>query len=126
MEKQKIERFKERLLETRQRSVGDITQLEEETLNRSAKDFSGDLSGYSLHIADSADEDYNRSFSLDLVSNKEELLNEIDAALDRIEEGTYGQCEMCGGKIPLKRLEAKPQARYCLKCKEKLEKEDQP
>jgi len=123
MNKKQIEKYKQRLLDARQMIVGDINHLQEKTLNRTPKDLSGDLSGYSLHIADTADEDYNRSFSLELVSNKEGLLNDIDAALDRVTEGTYGQCEMCGGRIPLKRLEAKPQARYCLKCKEKLEEE---
>ena len=125
MNKKQLEKYNKLLLENRQMIAGDINQIQEETLNLSLRDSSGDLSAYSTHIAYTADEDYNRSFSLELASTKEGLLKEIDAALDKIAEGKYGQCEKCGGRIPLKRLQAKPQARYCLKCKEQLEKESQ-
>jgi DnaK suppressor protein len=58
-----------------------------------------------------------------MASTKQEALQEIDEALDRIEEGTYGICETCGEKISQKRLSAKPSARTCLKCAEQMEEE---
>ena len=86
MNKKQLERYKKLLLEKRQMIVGDINQIQEATLNLSLRDASGDLSAYSTHIADTADEDYNRSFSLELASTKEGLLKEIDVALDKINQ----------------------------------------
>lgn len=123
MKKKKMGEYKKRLLEERQRILGDLNHLQSDSLNRSARDSSGNLSGYSIHIADTADEDYTRSFSLELASGKQRLLTEIEEALDKIDEGNYGKCVNCGGIIPLKRLNAKPSAHYCLKCAQKLEEE---
>jgi len=123
MNKKKALKYKKQLLEERQRILDDLDHLQSDTLNRSARDSSGNLSGYSIHIADTADEDYTRSFSLGLASGKQKILAEIEKALDKIEEGKYGKCENCGGTIPMKRLNAKPSARYCLKCAQKMEAE---
>ena len=124
MNKKERAPFKKRLLEERQRILGDLTHLQSDTLRRSARDTSGNLSGYSIHIADTADEDYARSFTLDLAAGKQKLLSDVEDALDKIEDGSYGSCEDCGGEIPLKRLKAQPWARYCLKCAQKMEEED--
>ena len=123
MNKKEVKKFKERLLAERQRILSDLNGLHEDTLNRSPRDSSGNLSDYSTHIADTADEDYVRSFNLDLASNKQQQLQEVDEALDKIEEKNYGVCKNCGKNITLKRLRAKPSARYCLKCVRQLEEE---
>ena len=123
MNKKEREKFKKRLLEERERLLNDLGQLQGDSFNRSLRDSSGNLSGYSTHPADAGDEDYARSFSLDVASGKQQLLREIDYALDRIEEGIYGKCDSCGENIYSKRLEAKPSARLCLKCTKQMEAE---
>ena len=123
MNKQELEKFKKRLLEDRERILADINGLENDTLDREGRYSSDNRSRYASHIADAADQDYTRSFNLNLASNERRILREIDEALDKIEAGTIGVCESCGGRIPLKRLRAKPSARHCLKCVEKMEEE---
>ena len=123
MNKTELKKFKQRLMAERERILNDLNRLQDDTLKQSPRDSSGNLSGYAIHIADAADEDYTRSFNLNLASNKQQILHEIDAALDKIEDKTYGDCENCGGRITQKRLKAKPMARFCLKCVREMEKE---
>ncbi len=123
MNKQELEKFKKRLLKDRKRILSDINGLENDTLNREGRYSSNNGAQYASHIADTADQDYTRSFNLNLASNERRILREIDEALDKIDAGTIGVCENCEGRIPLKRLRAKPSARYCLKCVQEMEKE---
>ncbi len=120
MSRQDREKIRATLLEERQRLLGDVNRLQEDNLQRSVRESSGALSG---DPSENVDEEYARSFSMAIASNKQEALQEIDEALDRMEEGTYGLCEICGEKIPQKRLLAKPSARTCLKCAEQMEAE---
>ncbi len=73
-------------------------------------------------MADVATDTYDREFSLGLASNERQLLYELDDALKKIEEGTFGICEECKSGIAKTRLKAIPYARLCLKCQEKKEK----
>lgn len=83
---------------------------------------SGDLAiGSGDHIADSASETYMRELDEGLEENAEHLLAEIDAALTRIDDGTYGLCATCGKPIPSERLEAVPYATLCIEDKRALE-----
>jgi DnaK suppressor protein len=83
----------------------------------------GDLaSGAGDHIADSASETYMRELDGGLEENAERLLAEIDGALRRVEDGTYGTCEICGKPIGEERLEAVPYATLCIDDKRKLER----
>ncbi len=123
MNKKEMKKFKEDLIEERGRITRDLNGLQNDTLSSSSGNVQSHGAGYANHVADAADEDYTRSFNLSLASNKQEILKEIDEALDKIEAGTYGLCENCGGKIPLKRLRAKHSARYCLKCVQEMEEE---
>jgi RNA polymerase-binding protein DksA len=78
-------------------------------------DETGDLSiGNDDHLADTASETFMRELDGGLEENAERLLQEIDAALGRIEDGTYGTCTACGKPIPGDRLEAVPWATLCL------------
>jgi RNA polymerase-binding transcription factor DksA len=87
--------------------------LEEET---------GDLSiGTDDHIADSATDTFMRELDGGLEENAEHLLDEVDAALARLDDGTYGTCAACGQRIPDERLEAVPWASLCLDDKRKQE-----
>lgn len=112
-----------KLLETaRQKIVGDLAHLEKDNLNTSQRDASGDLSGYSLHLADMATDNFDREFNLDLASSEQQLLNQIDEALHKMDEGRYGICEICSKPIAQKRLLAVPYARFCIKCQSEEEK----
>ncbi|MBI3317018.1 MAG: TraR/DksA C4-type zinc finger protein [Candidatus Omnitrophica bacterium] len=117
-----LERFKKILEEVRKKIAGDIQHLEGDTLNTSARDASGDLSGYSFHMADMATDNFDREFTLGLASNEQQILNMVDNALQKIKEGTYGICETCKKSISQKRLLAMPHAPLCIKCQEGEEK----
>ncbi len=113
--------FKKMILKKKEEITDDIKNLSEDT-KKSQKEASGDISGYSFHMADVATDTYDREFSLGLASNEREALYEINDALKRIEEGLFGVCETCKGLIAKNRLKAVPSARLCLKCQEKKEK----
>jgi DnaK suppressor protein len=126
MDKKDLERFKKILMEIRAKISGDLKHLEGDSLNTNQRDSSGDLSGYSFHMADMATDNFDREFTLGLASNEQQILNMVDAALRKIEEGTYGVCEDCSKAIPMKRLTAMPHARLCIKCQEAEEKKKRP
>lgn len=113
--------YKKLLLEKREELMGDIAHISEETLKKSQKDASGDNSGYAFHMADVATDTYDREFSLGLASKERVVLQEINHALDKIDEGDFGLCEGCKKKITKVRLKAVPYAMLCLKCQEKKE-----
>lgn len=109
----------------RKKIVGDLAHLEKDSLNTSQRDASGDLSGYSLHMADQATDNFDREFNLGLVSSEQQILNQIDEALLRMDEGRYGVCETCSKPIVQKRLLALPYTRFCIKCQSEEEKKKQ-
>lgn len=122
IKKHDLDRFKKLLEELRKKAVGSLGHLEKDTLNQSQRDASGDLSGYTFHMADMATDNFDREFNLDLASSEQEILNQIDEALQKIKEGTYGICETCSKPISKKRLLAVPYTRLCIKCQEEEEK----
>jgi len=116
----KFQPYRKLLLKAKEQIVGDIRQLSNDN-SESTNDRSGDISGHALHMADVATDMYDREFLLGLASNDRELLYEIDEAMARMEDGTYGLCAACKKPIPVTRLKAIPHVRTCLKCQEKLE-----
>lgn len=114
--------FKKLILKRKEEVVEQINHISEDTLKKSQKDAAGDISGYTYHMADIATDTYDREFSLGLASNERKLIYEIDDAVKKIEDGTYGICEGCKNLITKTRLKAIPYARRCLKCQEKTEK----
>lgn len=116
-----IARLKEILLQKRQAILANVGEIEGEALNRSRSEASGDLSYMPIHMADIGTDSYNQDLALDLANGERDLLREVDDALNRIEEGTYGFCEGTGKPIPKARLEAIPWARYCVEYARKLE-----
>lgn len=116
-----VKYFKNMLLEQKQAMFKEFLTLKENALNSSSREAVGDLSGLPLHQADIASDVYETDFLLRLASDERDRLYEIDDALKKIEEKTYGQCADCSCMIPLKRLEAFPQAQKCIKCKQKAE-----
>jgi RNA polymerase-binding protein DksA len=99
-----------------------IEHIANDALKTSQREAAGDLSAYSLHMADMATDNYDREFALNLADNEQKIVNRIDAALDKIENGTYGNCDTCGKKISKIRLKAVPYAELCVPCQETQEK----
>lgn len=120
--KTELKKVRKTLIEKKADILEELIKLKGETLNKSSKEASGDLSGYTFHMADMATDLYNREFSLELAEGEREMLYALDEAIKRVDEGTYGRCDMCGERITRQRLKVMPQAKYCIKCQEKEEK----
>jgi len=120
--KKELVDFKKLVLKKKEEILDEIKHISDDTLKKSQKEASGDISGYTYHMADVATDTYDREFSLGLASNERKLIYEFDDALKRIEEGTFGVCEDCKSPIAKNRLKAVPYARLCVKCQEKKEK----
>lgn len=118
-------RYVKLLLNLRDRLLDGIEFHASDNLKRTQKEASSDLSAYSFHMADAGTDNFDREFALSMVSNEQELLNEINDALKRLESGTYGLCELCGKPIPKARLDAIPWARYTVNCQSEVEKTQQ-
>lgn len=123
MGKREMKSFKDLLVKEKINLLREIKHLTNETLKKSQREASGDLSGYAYHMADMASDVYERDFLLQLAEGEREFLFKIDDALKRIEEGEYGSCLGCKKKISLTRLKAIPHTAYCRACQEKKEKE---
>lgn len=109
---------RERLLRLREMLLKEIHQLTDEACEETPN--------YSMHPADAATDSFDRDLVLGLVSFEQEGLYEIDAALRRIEDGTYGVCELTGRPIPWKRLEAIPWTRFSIEGERCLEVNNRP
>ena len=96
--------------------------LQSRNLMQSISDQSGEVSRYSYHLGDTASLSYGREFSMGLAERQQKYLEQVDEALQRIEEGTYGICKVTGEAIPVERLEEVPVAKYSVKGKEILAK----
>jgi len=118
MVKAELKRYKALLLKERDKLVGGLSHITENTLKKSLRDASGDLSGYSFHMADVASDDYERDFSLGRATEDQNLIYLVDEAMKRIEEGSYGVCILCGKPISKRRLNALPYAEACIDCME--------
>ena len=92
-------------------------------MNGLAKESAQELPGYSLHMADSGTDNFDRDFALSLLSSDQDAVYEIEEALKRIEKKTYGVCELTGKTIPKARLEAIPWARFTVEAQAQLERE---
>lgn len=113
-----IEEFKAMLWAKRYEILGNVTAMEFEALRRDRSD----LSNMPTHMADTGTDNYEIDNILGLMDSERKILVEIDIALSRIENGTYGICENNGEPIPKARLDAIPWARYCVTCAGLIEK----
>src|SRR5947207_3849709 len=116
MSKAELDSYKQHLLALRNRLNGDVSHLADEALRKNQKDASGNLSSMPIHMADIGTDNFEQENTLNLLANEKQVLEAIGAALDRIDDGTFGQCEECQGEIPKVRLEALPYARCCVAC----------
>jgi RNA polymerase-binding transcription factor DksA len=88
-----------------------------------AQESAQEMAGYSLHMADSGTDNFDRDFALSLLSSDQDAIYEIEEALKRIEKKTYGVCELTGKQIPKARLEAIPWTRFTVEAQAQLEKD---
>src|SRR5258706_8809720 len=108
-------KYQKHLLELRERLLNQMSGL--------AKESAEELAGYSLHMADSGTDNFDRDFALSLLSSDQDAIYVIEEALKRIEKNTYGVCELTGKVIPRARLEAIPWTRFTVQAQAQLEKE---
>jgi RNA polymerase-binding protein DksA len=113
--------FRDLLLAKRQQLVGDVNHMRDDALKQSRKDAAGDLSSMPIHMADIGSDNYEQEFTLGLIEGEEGLLHEIDEALERVENGTYGICLATGKRIAKARLNMQPWAKYCIEYVRKTE-----
>lgn len=88
-----------------------------------AKESAEEIAGYSLHMADSGTDNFDRDFALSLLSSDQDAVYEIEEAMQRIEKKTYGVCELTGKTIPKARLDAIPWTRFTVDAQMQLEKD---
>jgi RNA polymerase-binding transcription factor DksA len=114
------QRQREKLLALKDTLLDSMNGVAKDSLRSRAE--GSEASAFGMHQADAGSDAYDRDFALSLLSQEQDSLYEIDEALKRIENGTYGTCEMSGKSIPHARLEALPFTRYTVECQAELEK----
>jgi DnaK suppressor protein len=121
MNKRDLKKFEKILRMMKDEVLTEVSQIHKENLGRNLREESGELSGYSTHMADMAGDEAELAMNLRILAAEQDILDELEDALTRIEQGTYGVCESCGGKIAKVRLTAKPFARLCIACRQRRE-----
>jgi RNA polymerase-binding transcription factor DksA len=121
MTKADLESYRRSLLALRTRLSGNISHLSEEALRTAGGESSGSLSNTPIHMADLGTDNFEQEFTLSLLQNEGQVLEEIAEALKRLDAGTFGKCEECQGAIPKARLQALPYTRHCVKCARKVQ-----
>ncbi|HLA11633.1 MAG TPA: TraR/DksA family transcriptional regulator [Pyrinomonadaceae bacterium] len=114
MDKRKVKAFRDKLLARRESLVGQVQQAEMYSRERDAE--------ATQDPADMAANAYTKELLVSMSDNDRQLLNLIDEALERIEDGEYGKCVRCGSALPEKRLDAVPWARHCVQCQDLQER----
>ena len=120
--REELETFKKLLLVKRIEILSTVMSMEDETLRK----LRTDLSNMPIHLADLGSENFEIENAIDLMDSEKKILTEIEDALERIEDGTYGICQNDDVPIPKARLEAIPWARYCIACANLREKGSVP
>ena len=121
MEKEKLEFYKNLLLEKRSELMDQLGIIKETSFKDTIKNSSGDNSAYSFHMADQGTDTQEREKAFMFAYREGRLIYHIDEALERIAKGVYGLCHECGNPISSERLEVVPHARLCIQCKSKEE-----
>lgn len=116
LKKTDIQKFKSRLLEMRKQLTHTLQETQQEVKRPD------EATGYSQHQADQGTDDFDRTINLELTQTEMQLLRQIDHALEKIEEGSYGICDITKEEIPLKRLDAIPYASMTVEAQDKFEK----
>lgn len=120
MTKADLEHYRSTLLALRQRLTGDVSHLADEAFGIKEGE-NGAPAAAALHPAEAGTDNFEQEFTLSLMRNQEQALEEIAEALTRIERGNFGRCEECAGAIPKARLQTLPYTRHCVACARKLQ-----
>lgn len=124
MDAETLRRFKRKLISEKELILKQISQLEENGIDRTMSDSVGELSVYDNHPADLGDELFERSKDMALRDNAHVILENIEKSLKKIDDKTYGICETCNQPISEERLNTIPWAVNCIKCQELAEAEN--
>src|SRR5690606_23190852 len=100
---------------------GDVSAVTEQTLSPTGGQAAGELSNAPLHMGDMGTEEFLQNINATLAENEEYLASEVEGALERLEHGSFGQCENCQKEIAKARLDFMPYVRYCLRCAEQMD-----
>lgn len=115
LNKEQVKQLRQLLITERAKLAGEIKAIAEDA-SKSPRDASGDLSAYTVHMADMSADTYERELSMNIVSSEQELLYQIDDALKRLDDGSFGVCQQCNQPIAMSRLKAVPYASMCIGC----------
>ena len=120
MKKAEMLAYREKLHSIRARLRGDVTAMAEVALRKSGMEGS-DSAGMPIHMAELGSDNFEQEFTLSLLETEEDTLALIEAALERIDDGNFGQCIQCDSQIAKARLNAIPYTPVCIKCAEAME-----
>ena len=123
LNKAQLKQFRQLLITERAKLASEIKSIAQDA-SKSPREASGDLSAYTLHMADMAADTYERELSMNIVSSEQELLYQIDDALKRFDDGSYGICAQCNKPITMSRLKAVPYASMCVACQRTKEQKN--
>ncbi|MEO8727331.1 MAG: TraR/DksA family transcriptional regulator [Acidobacteriaceae bacterium] len=115
METQRLEEFRKQLRQRQRELKRSLENAEQEGRAATADN------NYAKDVVDQAADSYTKEFMFAQSSTDRLALSMVEGALDRLREGTFGQCVSCGKEINLKRMEAVPWTRHCIECQEKIE-----
>jgi len=121
MKKSEAKVYKQQLLALRARLRGDVNAMASAALKTNGAEGSGDLSRMPIHMADIGSDNFEQEFTLSLMETEEGTLDAVESAIERIEDGVFGECEECGCVISKPRLQAIPYTPLCIRCAQKLE-----
>ncbi len=119
---EELKSYKNQLLQLRARLRGEVFQMAESVLAKGRDQGGSGFSAAPTHLAELGAENYEQAFAVSIIETQSTVLEQIEYALEKIEEGTYGICEECGSHIPRVRLNALPYATMCVKCAGKQER----
>lgn len=122
MTKAELKQYRQQLLDLGQGLKGQVSDLQQEAFRRAGGEDRGNLSNMPLHMADLASDNFEQEVALSLLETEEQRLEEIAAALQRIDNRTFGHCEECQKEISKDRLHAIPYTRLCIDCANKAQR----
>ena len=123
MSKDQMKHFRQLLITERAKLAAEIKNIAHDA-STSPREASGDLSAYTVHMADMAADTYERELSMNIVSSEQEILYQIDDALKRLDDGSFGVCQQCSQPIAMSRLKAVPYASLCIECQRSKEQKN--
>jgi len=122
LSEENLNMFRQLLLDKRAQLLGDVNHMQQHVFRNNRQDAAGDLSSMPIHMADIGSDNYEQELTLGLLENEQQVIRDIDEALARIEDRTYGLCRATGKIISKARLKARPWAKYCIDYARLLEK----